>query len=62
MQKRIQDLFNFVHDNLGKDDSVVGLSGLKKKTEYVFVTIPKEYKKTFIQNTESNYLLILLFY
>ena len=58
MQKRIQDLFNFVHDNLGRDDSVIGLSGLKKKTEYVYVTIPKSYKKTFVQHTENNYLLI----
>ena len=57
MQKRIQDLFNFVNDNLGKDDSVIGLSGLKKKTEYVYVTIPKSYKKTFVQNTTDNYLL-----
>lgn len=58
MYKTIQNLFNFVHDNLGKDDSIIGLSGLKKKTEYVYVTIPKEYKKTLIQNTERNYLLI----
>ena len=57
MQKRIQDLFNFVNDNLGKDDSVIGLSGLKKKTEYVYVTIPKSYKKTFVQVTTDNYLL-----
>ena len=57
MQKRIQDLFNFVHDNLGKDDSIIGLTGLKKKTEYVYVTIPKSYKKTFVQNTTNNYLL-----
>ena len=57
MQKKIQNLFNFVHDNLGKDDSIVGLCGLKKKTEYVFVTVPKELQKTFIQNTDTNYLL-----
>ena len=58
MEKSIQNLFNFVKDNLGKDDSVMGLSGLKKKTEYVFVTIPKSYKKTFVQNINDNYLLI----
>ena len=58
MEKSILNLFNFVKDNLGKDDSVVGLSGLKKKTEYVYVTIPKSYKKTFVQNIENNYLLI----
>ena len=50
-------VFNFVNDNLGKDDSVIGLSGLKKKTEYVYVTIPKSYKKTFVQVTTDNYLL-----
>jgi len=58
MEKSILNLFNFVKDNLGKDDSVVGLSGLKKKTEYVYVTIPKSYKKTFVQNIENNYLLV----
>ena len=58
MQKRIQNLFNFVHDNLGKDNAVIGLCGLKKQTEYVYVTIPKELKKTCIQNTENNYLLL----
>jgi len=57
MKKRIQNLFNFVHDNLGRDSSIIGLSGLKKKIEYVYVTIPKEYKKAHIQNTENNYLL-----
>ncbi len=57
MQKHIQNLFNFINDNLGKDDSIVGLSGLKKRTEYVFITVPKEFKKTCIQNTETNYLL-----
>ena len=57
MQKRIQNLFNFIHDNLGKDDAIVGLSGLKKRTEYVFITVPKEFKRTSIQNTENNYLL-----
>ena len=58
MQKRIQNLFNFVHDNLGKDSSVIGLCGLKKQTEYVYVSIPKEFKKTCIQDIENNYLLL----
>ncbi len=57
MQKTIQNLFNFINDNLGKDDAIVGLSGLKKRTEYVFITIPKEFKTSCIQNTENNYLL-----
>ena len=58
MQEKIQNLFNFVHDNLGKDDSIIGLCGLKKQTEYVYVDIPKSLKNTFIQNTEKNYLLL----
>ena len=58
MQIKIQNLFNFVHDNLGKDDAVVGLCGLKKQTEYVYITVPKEFKKTHVQNVENNYLLL----
>ena len=58
MNKSIQNLFNFISDNLGKDDSVIGLSGLKKQTEYVFITIPKEFKKTYLQQVENNYLLL----
>ena len=42
----------FVHDDL-----IVGLSGLKKKEEYIKITIPESYKKTFLQNTQNNYLL-----
>ena len=58
MKKKIQKLFTFVQDNFGKDKSIVGLCGLKKQTEYVYVTIPKEFKKTYIQNIENNYLLL----
>ena len=47
----IKSLFN--HDNL-----IVGLSGLRKKEEYVKITIPDNYKKTYITNTNNNYLLI----
>ena len=54
----IQNLFNFINDNLGKDSSIIGLSGLKKKTEYVYVDVPKEFKKTYFGNIEDNYLLI----
>ena len=43
--------------NFFKHDSVIGLSGLKRKTEYIYVEIPKEFKKTFVTNTENNYLL-----
>ncbi len=57
MKNKIQSLFNFVHDNLGCDTTIIGLSGLKKKTVYIYITIPKGYKKAHIQNTETNYLL-----
>ena len=43
--------------NFFKHDSVIGLTGLKRKTEYVFINIPKEFKKTTVQNIENNYLL-----
>ena len=44
--------------NFFKHDSVVGLCGLKKKTEYIFIDIPQNYKKTALRNTQNNYLLI----
>ena len=44
--------------NFFKHDSVVGLCGLKKKTEYVYVEIPKDFKRTYVTNTSNNYLLI----
>lgn len=58
MKRKLQNLFNFVHDNLGKDTSVIGLSGLKRRTEYAFIEIPKEFKKTYITDIENNYLLL----
>lgn len=42
----------FKHDNI-----IIGLSGLKKREEYVKITIPENYKKSFIQKTEQNFLL-----
>lgn len=46
----IKDFFN--------DDSPVGLSGLRKKEEYVKITIPEDYKKTYIPNLNNNFFLI----
>ena len=43
--------------NLFKDESVVGLSGIRKKREFVKVTIPDSYKRAYIPNTEKNYFL-----
>lgn len=42
--------------NFFKHDSVIGLSGLRKKTNQI--QLPMGYKKTLITNTEKNYLLI----
>lgn len=44
--------------NFFNDDSPIGLSGLRKKDEYVKVTIPEDYKRTFIQNTNNNFFLL----
>ncbi len=44
--------------NFFKHDSVIGLCGLKKKTEYICIEVPKSYKKTYITNTQNNYLLL----
>lgn len=42
----------FCHDN-----TIIGLSGLRKRREYIKITIPEDYKKTYITNTDQNYLL-----
>ncbi len=44
--------------NFFKHDSVIGLCGLKKKTMYQHIEVPQSYKKTYVQNTQNNYLLI----
>ena len=44
--------------NLFKDDSVIGLSGLRKKREFAKVYIPESYKRTFIPDTEKNIFLV----
>ena len=58
MKNVIQNLFNFVNDNLGKDSTVIGLCGLRTEAQNVFVNIPKHYKKTYIPNIERNFFLI----
>lgn len=42
----------FKHDNL-----IIGLCGLRKKKEYIKVSLNENYKKTYISNFENNYLL-----
>ena len=49
----------FCVDDFFKDSSVVGLSSLKKKNEYVYVEIPREFRTTVLTNTaRNNYLFI----
>ena len=40
--------------NFFKHDSVIGLCGLKKKTEYICIEVPKSYKKTYINVSTVN--------
>ena len=47
----------FLKNFFNHDNTIIGLTGLKKQKEYVKITIPENYKKTYIQNTEQNYLL-----
>ena len=42
----------FKHDNV-----IIGLSGLRKRNEYLKFTLPQSYKKTFVHNVNQNYLL-----
>lgn len=47
----------FIKDFFNHDNTVIGLSGLRKRVEYVKLTIPENYKKTILANTTNNYLL-----
>ena len=42
---------------LFKDNSVIGLSGLRKRREYAKITVPESYKKTYIPDTRYNFIL-----
>ena len=48
----------FGEDMLFKDNSVIGLSGLRKRREYVTITIPESYKKAHIPNTNYNFIVL----
>ena len=48
----------FIKNFFNHDKTIIGLCGLKRTKEYVKITIPENYKRTFIINTEHNYLLI----
>lgn len=48
----------FLKNFFNHENTIIGLCGLKKRKEYIKITIPESYKKTYIQNTEQNYLLL----
>ena len=48
----------FGDDILFKDNAVIGLSGLRKRKEYVTISIPENYKRTYIPDTKYNFLLL----
>ena len=45
--------------NLFQDKTVIGLSGLRKKEEYLKITIPQKYRQTTFVNLNKNYILSL---
>ena len=49
---------NFIKDFFNHDKTVIGLSGLRKRTEYVRITVPDGYKKTYIPNLNHNYIFL----
>ena len=49
---------HFFKNFFNHDKTIIGLTGLKKTKEYVKITIPESYKRTFMSNTSQNYLLM----
>ena len=48
----------FIKNFFNHDKVVIGLCSLKKTKEYVKITIPDNYKKTFVPKYENNFLLL----
>ena len=48
----------FIKNFFNHDKTIIGLRGLRKRKEYIKITIPENYKKTHIVNFEYNYLLM----
>lgn len=40
-----------------ENNTVIGLCAIRKNNNYIRISIPDNYKKTFIQNVQPNYLL-----
>ena len=47
----------FLKNFFKHDDKIIGLSGLKRKAEYVKINISENYKKTYMPNYNNNCLL-----
>ena len=47
----------FIKNFFNHEKTVIGLSGLRKRREYLKITLPDSYKKTYVANFEQNYLL-----
>ena len=48
----------FLKNFFNHDKTIIGLSGLKKTKEYVKITVPESYKRTFVTNTTNNFILL----
>ena len=48
----------FLKNFFNHDKTIIGLCGIRKTKDYIKIIIPENYKKTQIQNTEINYLLL----
>ena len=48
----------FIKNFFNHDKTIIGLCGLRKTKEYVKITLPNSYKKTFVPKYEHNYLLL----
>ena len=50
-------IMQFIKNFFDTDRFVVGLTGIRKQTEYIKITVPEHFKKTYMPNIETNYLL-----
>ena len=47
----------FLKNFFNHDSIIIGLCGIRKTKEYVKITIPENYKKTFLYTSQENYRL-----
>ena len=50
----------FLKDFFTHDKTVIGLCGLKKRTQYVCISVPQNYKTTYIPKNKNNYLYMII--